>query len=326
MAYTETTRTSYGQRVGNSFKGIGAGILMFLAGTVLLWWNEGRTVKTTRMLKEAQSKCVELEDITSVNPDFNGKLVHATGFADTKEILEDPEYGISVNAIQLSRDVEYYQWVEHAHSETKDKVGGAQETVTTYTYEKEWVSSPVNSNDFKDPDYRGLNSVKKEVEAWKHYASEVSFGAYKLNKSQIQSISGDEPIQSFYIGDETKAPEIGDVRVRFSCVRPADITVISQVKGNTFEAFTAKNGYTYSTVNMGILSADEVFTSDHQSNKFLAWILRLLGFLLVMFGLRNVFNFIETLLKVLPFLANIIGWGVNLVCGLIAFVWSLLNV
>ena len=60
MAYTETTRTSYGQRVKNSFGGIVSGILLIIIGTVLLWWNEGRAVKTTRMLKEAAGVTVEM--------------------------------------------------------------------------------------------------------------------------------------------------------------------------------------------------------------------------------------------------------------------------
>ena len=58
MAYTETTTTGYGTRVGNSFRAIGSGILLFVLGTALLWWNEGRAVKTEKMLDEAGSKYV----------------------------------------------------------------------------------------------------------------------------------------------------------------------------------------------------------------------------------------------------------------------------
>ena len=47
MAYTETSYTGYGTRVKNSFKAIGTGFVLFLGGTALLWWNEGRAVKVT---------------------------------------------------------------------------------------------------------------------------------------------------------------------------------------------------------------------------------------------------------------------------------------
>ena len=79
MAYQETTTTGYGKRVGNSFRGILPGLLLFLAGTALLWWNEGRAVKTDKMLKEAEDVTVEMENIDRVDPQFDGKLVYATG-------------------------------------------------------------------------------------------------------------------------------------------------------------------------------------------------------------------------------------------------------
>ena len=60
MAYTETTTTGYGTRLKNSLGGIGAGFVMFLGATCLLWWNEGRAVKTAKMLDEAQGNYVEM--------------------------------------------------------------------------------------------------------------------------------------------------------------------------------------------------------------------------------------------------------------------------
>ena len=60
MAYQEVRTTGYGTRVGNSFKAIGGGIVLFCLGTALLWWNEGRAVKTEKMLEEAGSAYVEM--------------------------------------------------------------------------------------------------------------------------------------------------------------------------------------------------------------------------------------------------------------------------
>ena len=45
-SYTEVTSTSWFSRLGDSFKGIGTGFLLIIAATALLWWNEGRTVRT----------------------------------------------------------------------------------------------------------------------------------------------------------------------------------------------------------------------------------------------------------------------------------------
>ena len=63
MAYTKTTTTGYGQRLSGSLKGIVGGLVMFVAGTCLLWWNEGRAVKTAKAIKEAQSVAVHVDDV-----------------------------------------------------------------------------------------------------------------------------------------------------------------------------------------------------------------------------------------------------------------------
>ena len=330
MAYTETTRTSYGKRLGNSLGGIVTGFLLFIAGTVLIWWNEGRAVKTTKMLKEAQGQVVEMPDITKVDPAFEGLLVHAQGFATTTDSLVDSQFKLGARAIALHRNAEYYQWVEHSQSETKDKIGGAQETTTTYTYDLEWVSEPINSANFHDPDYKGENTVKQNVEDLDLYAKDVTFGAYKLNNNQITSIGGEVPFQVdsvsnvIYIGENPNKPDVGDVRITFTQVLPAEITIIAAVAGNSFVPFKAKNGQTFSALRMGDVPQEQIFESAHASNKMLLWVLRIVAFFLIFAGLKSIFSIIETLLKVLPFLANIVGWGVGLVCGVVAFVWTLL--
>ena len=329
MAYTETTRTSYGKRLGNSLGGIVSGIILFIAGTILIWWNEGRAVKTSKMLREAQGQVVEMVDISNIDPSFEGKLIHATGLPATADSLVDSQFKVGVRGIALHRQAEYYQWVEHSSTQTKDKIGGAQETTTTYTYELEWTSSPVNSANFHDPDYKGENSVKQNVDDLDLYAKDVSFGAYKLNPSQIASIGGAVPLpvdgdsNVIYIGEDPNKPDIGDVRITFTKVLPAQISIVAAVTGNTFQPYTAKNGKQFSALRMGDVPQEQIFESAHASNKMLLWILRIVAFFLIYAGLKSIFSIIETLLKVLPFLANIVGWGVGLACGLVAFVWTL---
>ena len=356
MAYQEVKTTSYGTRVGNSFKGIGGGIILFIAATVLLWWNEGRAVKTTKMLNEAQGAYVEMENPSKIDPALDGELVHATALATTQDSLVDARFGFGATAISLQRSVEYYQWVEHAESKSEDKLGGKEVTTTTYTYTKEWVSSPVQSSEFKDPEYQNKNMVLTTVDAQTQWAENVTFGAYKLNPALSHSISSREPVQLaidenilkdlndgisriqkkdslnyvhqdanvLYIGRVPSSPEVGDVRITWEKVVPAKVTIISQVDGDTFKAYKAKNGETFQTLVMGKKDASEIFESEHSANKLLLWVLRILGVILVIAGLKGIFGFLETLLKVVPFLANILGWGVSLVCTVVGLVWSLI--
>ena len=77
MAYQETHTTSYGSRLSNSFKKIGTGLAMFVGATVLLFWNEGRAVKTAETIKEAQGTAVHVDNVSEVKADLNGQLIHA---------------------------------------------------------------------------------------------------------------------------------------------------------------------------------------------------------------------------------------------------------
>ena len=339
MAYQTVTKTSYGSRLSDSFKGIGGGFLMFIAGTILLFWNEGRTVKTAKMLKQAEKVCVHVDDVSSVNSALTGQVIHATAFADTRDSLVDNQFGVGARAISLTRDVSYYQWVEHQSSETKDKIGGGQETVTTYTYSKEWVPFPVESANFADPEYKNCNSVRRTFDSQKQYAENVSFGAYHLSPSLIHQISGEkaqnldiaakdslEHVQGnmVYYGSNPSAPEIGDVKVTFTRVDPATVSIIAQVAGDTFEPFTAKNGYSLSTLEMGTVGMDTMFANERSSNNVMKWILRLIGFLLVLAGLKGIIGIVVAILKLIPFVANIVNLAVNIVVGVVAFAWSLL--
>ena len=344
MAYQKVTKTSYGGRLKNALGGVGMGFILLIVGTVLLFWNEGRTVKTTRMLKEAQGVCVELGDIDQVNPDMNGKMIHACGLATTKDILTDGQFGISVNAVKLIRSTEFYQWVEHASSTTKDKIGGGQETVTTYTYTKEWVGSPVNSSNFEDPEYKGIkNDVLLNLEDQTWQAKNVSFGAYRFPAALISQMNDRTSLivdiepevedeykgiihtdgNVIYLGENPNSPNVGDVRVSYEKVLPGEVSILAQVTGDSFERYTAKNGYTLLTLRDGTVGMDNMFDTEREGNKTLAWILRILGILLIVFGFRNIFNIVTALLKVLPFLGNIANLGVGLVSWVLGLAWSL---
>ena len=344
----------------NSLGGIGTGFLLFVGATVLLWWNEGRAVKTAKAINETEDVCVEMDNISKVDAQFNGQVVHATGSATTNDSLVDAEFETGAVAVRLTRSVEYYQYVEEKHEETHDNVGGSQDKKITYTYKETWTDSPVNSGEFKDPSYQNKNFVYSNVETKESFAENVAFGAYKLNEKQIKSISGDvaqdlnvssskiaawnkacvavaksrgiEASDSMvhvngnvvYYGVNPNSPQIGDVRVTFTKVLPGAISIIAKVSGNTFTDYTAKNKNKFSRLEMGTKDAAEMFENSRDENSTLTWILRVLGIVLVIVGLRNLFDIVVSLLKVLPPLATVASLGVGLVCGVVGFVWSLL--
>ena len=133
MTTVETTSTSWFSRLGNSFKNIFVGFLFVIGAIILLFWNEGRAVKTEQNLKEGFSVVV------SVSPDKKdlineGKLIHFSGMTKSPDLLIDSEFGVSASAIKMQRIVEVFQWKEESRSKTVQKLGGGTETTTTYTY------------------------------------------------------------------------------------------------------------------------------------------------------------------------------------------------
>lgn len=354
MAYTTTTKQSYGNRVSKSFKGIGSGILLFIIGTVLLFWNEGRTVKVKRALNQAADVTVEMPDISRIDPQFEGKMIHAIGEASTTEVLNDRLFGISLNAINLSRNVEYYQWTEQSKEEKKEKIGGGQEITTTYTYSKKWVSSPVNSSEFADPAYRDTNFVLTTIEDNQVVADLVDFGAYKLPpflKNGIRSSEQatpqltEEMIKEWnevlwkrdssatvtvsagqaYLGRDVNNPEVGDVRVIFGYTpTPQTVSILAVVVGDTFGEFVAKNGKNVSRIALGEVSAANMYDAAHKENKVIAWIIRIVAVILIIGGLKGIFNFLSTVFAVVPFIRRVLAAGINFVCTVVGLIWSLL--
>ena len=75
--------------MGNSIKGVVIGGVLFIAGIPLLFWNEGRSVKTTQALEEGAANCVAVPCADTIDAANEGKLIHVTGTAKTDDVLAD---------------------------------------------------------------------------------------------------------------------------------------------------------------------------------------------------------------------------------------------
>ena len=353
MATTVTTTESWGSRIGGSLRGVLVGLALFVAGFPVLFWNEGRSVKTAKAIDEGEGACVSVESNAAVDPEMNGRLVHMTGRADTKDVLSDDVFGVSATAIRLERQVEMYQWEEDSKTTEKKNLGGSVTKTTTYTYKQVWSDRAIDSGDFHEAGHDNPGSI--EFPSEETYASDVSFGAFRLNPRQVQSIRGSQAYQ-FPAGftcrvdrvqmqgntilvpnAETRQnalnrrsvatqPRIGDMRVVFRVVYPHDISLIAKQHGDTFVEYTAKNGRKLSYLRDGIADAAEMFETARSGNAFMTWLLRLAGFLMMFFGLSAVLKPLSVLADVLPILGDIVGIGTGLVAGLVALACALVTI
>ncbi|WP_417908861.1 TMEM43 family protein [Candidatus Electronema sp. PJ] len=344
-SYTEVTHKSWFSRIGGAFKGIIFGFVLFIAAFPLLFWNEGRAVKTYKTLKEGSGAVVSVS-ADKVDPVNEGKLIHLSGKAVTEALLTDPIFGVSsANALKLQRQVEMYQWHESSKSETKKKLGGGEETVTTYSYSTNWSNHAISSSSFKkSAGHENPDSMPYESEEL--VADKVTLGAFTLSPSLVSRISGSQalPVNSdiplpkelegkakrhaggFYIGANPVSPQVGDVRITFKTVPAQDISVVAQQTGGSFVPYQASTGENIELLQAGIVTADAMFKKAQSDNALFTWILRAVGFVLMFAGLGMIFKVLSVLADVLPFLGNVVGAGTGIIAFLIAAVLSLITI
>ena len=350
MAVQTVTTTSYGSRIMGSFKGIITGIILFIVSIPVLWMNEGRAVKTYKALKEGAGAVISVE-ANQIDGGNEGKLIHISGKAETADILTDPQFGVSFTGIGLEREVEMYQWRENSSTETKKKVGGSEEKITTYTYEKAWSSSAINSSTFQervDPQTQEqrINPGAIPYEETKQKAKNVNVGAFKLTDDQISrigtpisySLKEDQPLPNipniarmangFYISkngtSSLAAPVVGDIKVTFKIIAQQDISICSVQTGESFKPYKAKNGKSIDLLSSGIKTADEMFESAQKGNVFLTWLIRIIGFILMYAGISTILAPFAVMADVLPFLGSLVRTGTSAISFLISLPISLL--
>lgn len=342
--FTEVTSQSWLSRIGGAIKGILVGLMLFILAFPLLFWNEGRAVKTYKTLKEGGSIVVSVA-ADSVDPSNAGQLIHVTGRADTQATLTDPVFAVSANALKLRRTVEMYQWKESSSSETTKKLGGGTETVTEYSYSREWSSRPINSESFKKPaGHRNPDSMP--YASAEQVADRITLDAFTLSPGLVNKIDSFEPLliasdtplpkaikksgqvydSGFYIGLDAANPQVGDIRVKFAMVKPVDVSVIAKQIGNTFEPYIAKARGSIELLQVGIHPADAMIQAAQDSNTMLTWLLRLGGFICMMMGLNLFLRPLSVIADVVPIAGTVVGAGAGIIAFLVAAPITLITI
>ena len=130
----------------------------------------------------------------------------------------------------------------------------------------------------------------------------------------------------FYFGGDPAAPAIGDQRVTFKVLTPAVFSILARQAGQTFEPYPTKAGREIERVEAGQVSADLMFAHAAKENAMLAWGLRLVGFLLMAFGIGLILSPISVFADVIPFLGDILGVGVAFTALLLAMAFSIVTI
>ncbi|HYR27729.1 MAG TPA: TMEM43 family protein [Thermoanaerobaculia bacterium] len=329
--FTSTTTQSWGGRLIQSIKSVLVGFVFFVASIPLLWWNESRAVQTERSLDEGAGVIISTP-ADSLDPSKEGKLVHMSGMMTTQQPVADDALPVQADAIKLARKVEMYQWTEEKETKTESKVGGGETTTTTYSYNKEWVEGHVDSSQFQHPENHE-NPPAPQFASQTFVADPVKIGAHKLTPEQLAKLetSVEYPVADdaaeqlpaelaeqmqvskgkFYMGADEATPELGDVRISYSVVKPAPVSLAAMQSGDSFAPYQAKEGDQLLLVQEGIHTAAAMFAKAQSDNAALTWVLRGVGFLIMFLGMLLVFKPLVVFADVIPLFGTLLGAGIG---------------
>ncbi len=344
--FTEVSSRGWFSRIGGALIGIPIGLLLFLASFVVLFLNEGRSVRTARSLAEGEKTVVSIS-ADRVDPAHDRTLIHISGKAATAESIKDPQFPVSAQALRLDRDVKMYEWIEKQQTRTRRKVGGGEERTTEYTYTKGWSDKPVDSSRFK-VSAGHENPRDWRFRSWSGQAEAVTLGAFRLPPDLVRQINKFEPLRvdaaardalpedlrdrmrvsdgRFYQGASPGEPQVGDISVEFRQVLPTEVSVLAQQVGASFGPYQTKAGGAINRLQLGVVSAADMFQKAEAENTMFTWVLRLVGFVLMSVGIGMVLRPLAVFGDVIPFIGNAIRFGTGFVAMGIGLVLSLVTI
>ena len=329
---TEVTSTSWFSRLGQAIVGVLIGLLAIVVSIGLLFWNEGRAIRTAQGLSEGAG-IVRSVPADAVDPGNAGRLIHVSGVLSTAGPVADPDFAVRARGVRLERHVEVYQWKEETHSETRGKFGGGEERTTTYKYVRTWSDQPIDSDRFKEP--RGHTNPVMTYRSRESLAAGTRLGAFavpdsllhgfgearRLEVSEAQAnaleIRVNKPVSVndgvLYVGRDRSQPAIGDMRISFSEVPLQMASVVAAQSGAGFAPFPTRTGTTVELISPGTVPAAIMFQHAEEENVTLTWILRLCGVVLMLIGFGLVLGPLSVAASVIPLLGDVMGAGTFLV-------------
>lgn len=318
--FTETTRQSWFSRLGGALTGLLFGLALVPGSGVLLFWNEGRAVQTAQSLAEGAGLVLPVERLDRAN---EGRLVHVSGPARIGTPPRDPELGAAPpeGTLRLVRTVEMFQWREDQESETRNKLGGGTETVTTYRYTRNWAEGRIDSSRFRQPE--GHQNPRPRQASQAFVAQGVTLNGYRLEEAQLASLSADERVTPpgtdgvRYIGADPANPRIGDLRITWDAARPEALSVIAAQSGEGFAPYATRAGDRLMMVEPGRRTAAEMFRAAEEGNAIFTWILRAVGAVLMFVAFALLMRPVKVLADVIPPLGWLVGFGTSLVAGVL---------
>lgn len=308
----------------NKSGGILVGIIFILAGIFLLWFNEGRTVKTKAAIMEAEGEYIDVSSET-IDKNNEGKLIATNGKLEVSyDGATDTTFDIHVAKPKLKRTVEMYQWKETCEDNNGNEV---------CRYSMVWDDEIINSNAFEDTTHNNPSSMPYSSESFTADGSKI--GDFSLDRELLNQLNADKKINlqdsakitnmgltndgTYYTNVQNGTPKVGDIRISFSYSDATNVSVLAVQNNNGFSKFTSKKGYSIYELEEGTLNGKQILQKLSDKNNMTKWIFRLMGTIFIIGGFAAIISPLQRLANFIPFFGTVFGW----VTGFAIFIFGL---
>ncbi len=315
---------TFGNKLVGSIGWLLLGILVFIGSFVLLYYSEGRTNYTD--IAETAVNVDEAKDAK----DF----VYITRELDTSEFLGDGLFLYEGDYLVVDRSVDMYSWVEEVESENDEKV---------YTYDTKWVEDVPDSEEFKEP--KGHENPPKPVKSERYKVSEATVGIYNVDMDEInlpstsplkltednvtldgyQEIVSDDDYDYIFDGYGTyDKPEIGDIRVRYSVLKPMDeVTVFGRVADEKIGPHHGEAENKLYRIFKG--TKEDAMAALQGEYRAAGWFGRIGVFIMMWIGLLMILSPLSTSMELIPFLSDVGKGALTFITFVIALILTIVG-
>lgn len=263
------------------------GAVLLLLGLLLLGVTE-HADRLRAMGEDALGGFVLTGDSAKPGPAAEGHLVLAVGAPVVKVPARDAQFGVTADAPALMRKVEMFQWNE-------TRFGGKP------GYELDWFDHPIDSSIFGDAAAHP-NPGAFPIGAARFDSPDVRVAGFRLDSALIDMIPGAEP----YAPDLSRQPpnmaatftehdgalvssaggtrpQVGDLRISWKQVVPAELTVFARAVHGTLMPAHDAAGDPVAQVLLGDIPLANALTDAPHAPRF-KWARRILSVLLAWAG------------------------------------------
>ena len=173
-------------------------------------------------------------------------------------------------------------------------------------------------------------------------AKDVQLGAYPISESLVSKITNSKELKDFnlpkdfngnilktedgfFVGENINQPKIGDHRVSFTYIPNQNISILAKQVQNTFSSYNTDYG-NFERLEHGTKDASSMISNAKAENSFTTWLLRIIGFACMIFGLTLVLKPFAVIADVVPMIGSFVSMGTFLLSFLVAIVFSMLTI